>query len=242
MGNFRMLEARASVCAPARASMLRRCVPLFVTAWASVSFACQDELVEEVTKDVCYSEKRWIGEKRGSPEMYPGRDCVGCHLDNDGPPLAIGGTIYPYLLGAPQIFEAQSGEDCFGIEGVTVTIEDYEGQAFELTTNRAGNFYLEGNPGDLAKPFTAAIDWLDGDGNPQTTSMTLTSPMYGGCARCHSPDVPSATTAGLEYLFLPPDAEYRNGVPRIGLVGYSAPGAPEGQTVADELRAFIEPP
>ena len=61
---------------------------------ALLAFACNDETVEVVPKDVCYSEMRWVGEKRGSPEMFPGRDCVGCHIDNDGPPLALGGTVF----------------------------------------------------------------------------------------------------------------------------------------------------
>jgi hypothetical protein len=242
MRNVRRLEVCALARASARGGTLRWAIASCSTACACLSLACHDELVEEVTKDICYSEMRWIGEKRGSPEMYPGRDCVGCHLDNDGPPLAIGGTLYPYVLGAPQIFEAQTGEDCFGIEGVTVIIEDYEGQTFELTTNRAGNFYLEGNPQDLAKPYTVVLDWVNGNGSPQRTPMASMRPMYGGCARCHSPDVPGPGSAGLEFTALPADAEYRYGVPRIGLPGYSAPGAPEGLTVAEELSSFIEPP
>ena len=37
------------------------------------AFGCNDETVEIVDKEVCYSEMRWVGEKRGSPEMFPGR-------------------------------------------------------------------------------------------------------------------------------------------------------------------------
>jgi hypothetical protein len=222
--------------------MQRWIMTLCLGGCASGAFACNDDLVEEVSKDVCYSEMRWIGGKRGSPEMYPGRDCVGCHIDNDGPPLAIGGTIYPYVIGAPQIFDAQSGEDCFGIEGVSVTIEDADGQRLETTTNRAGNFYVEGNPEDFVKPYSAVLNWVNGNGSLQTTQMPVTTPMYGGCARCHSPDVPDVTAAGIEYLTMPPDAEYRNGQPRIGLPGYSDPAAPEGVTVEAELRAFIGSP
>ena len=93
MSNVRRLKVCDCTRAYAPGDVHRWSAALCLTAWASVSFGCHDELVEEVTKDVCYSEMRWIGEKRGSPEMYPGRDCVGCHLDNDGPPLSIGGTI-----------------------------------------------------------------------------------------------------------------------------------------------------
>ncbi len=200
-----------------------------------VAFACNDETVEEVSKDVCYSGKRWIGDKRGSPEMFPGRDCVGCHIENDGPPLAIGGTLYAYVLRPPDVFEAQSGEDCFGIEGYNVTIEDNDGQIFQVATNRAGNFYVEGNPDDFAKPFTARIEWTNGDGNPQVTPMQ-TSPQYGGCAHCHSPDVPPAQ----EFQLTPADADYANGQPRIGLNGYKP--APDSPSVEQELRAFVAAP
>jgi hypothetical protein len=223
--------------------MPRWLVNLCLGASAVVAFACNDELSEEVTKDVCYSERRWIGGKRGSPEMYPGRDCVGCHIDNDGPPLAIGGTLYPYILPPPDVFELQSGEDCFGIEGIVVTIEDGEGQLFPVTTNRAGNFYVEGNPDDFAKPFRVVLEdyTTDEAGNLTGRSPMATAPMYGGCARCHDPNVPSAPEAGLEFLTTPTDAEYRNGTARIGLPGYSPDGA-GGLTVVDELRALVGSP
>ena len=205
---------------------------IFLGSFAAI--ACNDDTTEVVTKDVCYSELRWVGEKRGSPEMFPGRDCVGCHIDNDGPPLAIGGTLYPYVLQPPQAQQLQTGTDCFGIEGIEITITDADGQVFPVTTNRAGNFFVEGNPDDFAKPFSVVIDgWgLRANGQPQVTPMS-TQPMYGGCARCHDPAVPIAP----DFNPSPTDAEYRNGQGRIGLPRYS-PDGPEGQTVEDELRAL----
>lgn len=204
---------------------------------ALLAFACNDELVETVPKDVCYSEMRWIGGKRGSPEMYPGEDCVGCHVDNDGPQLALGGTLYPYVLGNPEISELQSGEHCFGIEGITITIEDAEGQTFELVTNRAGNFYVEGDPADFAKGFSVSIrDFnVDEDGQRTGEARMLTNPMYGGCGRCHNPDVPTNIQ---NFTTTPTDADYLNGAPRIGLPGYSPGGLLGTPTVIDELRAL----
>jgi hypothetical protein len=191
------------------------------------AFGCNDETVEIVDKDVCYSEMRWVGEKRGSPEMFPGRDCVGCHIENDGPPLAIGGTLYSYVLQGEEARALQRGTDCFGIEGATVRIEDAEGQVFEVVTNRAGNFYVEGNPDDFAKPFAVEVNYRD-----QTPSMA-TNPSYGGCARCHDPSVQPATM----FEQIPPDAEYRNGTARIGLPGYR-PDGPDSPSVEQELRAL----
>jgi hypothetical protein len=207
-----------------------------------LAFACDDQTVEEVDKEVCYSGMRWVGDKRGSPEMFPGRDCVGCHIDNDGPPLALGGTIYSYVLGAPTIFDAQSGEDCFGIEGIQVTIEDGEGQIFELTTNRAGNFFVEGNPDDFAKPFSARIDWINGDGLPKTNEM-FRAPSYGGCGRCHNPSAEQFPPRDAEPgTFEPgtfPEDVIIAPAPRIGRVRYS-PGDDGFVTIEEELEAIAE--
>jgi hypothetical protein len=209
--------------------------------FAIVAFACNDELTEEVPKEVCYSQLRWIGEKRGSPEMFPGRDCVGCHLDNDGPPLAIGGTLYAYVQRGPAVLATQTGEDCYGIEGKVVTITDANGQEFNLTTNRAGNFYVEGNPEDFAKPFSVDLNgWnVREDGTVQDTPMGMT-PMYGGCARCHDPSL-DATNAP-DYANPPPDADYVYPAgARIGLPGN--PSDVEGfRTIEDELESFVAAP
>jgi hypothetical protein len=199
-----------------------------------LAFACNDDTVEEVDTEVCYSGMRWVGDKRGSPEMFPGRDCVGCHIDNDGPPLAIGGTVYPYVLSgnAPGLL-AQTGTDCFGIEGVTVRIEDDEGQIFEVVTNRAGNFYVEGNPDDFAKPFTAEIDWTNPrTGRSQTSQMLATTPSYGGCANCHNPSLtPPMVDPGTE---TPPD-QVVSPTARIGLPGNGVEGS-MFETIEDELN------
>jgi len=204
---------------------------------AALALACSDITTEPVTKDVCHSELRWVGGKRGSEEMYPGRDCVGCHLDNDGPELVLGGTVYAYLITDRELHaELQTGKDCFGLEGVTVRIEDDAGQMFELTTNRAGNFFVEGNPRDFAKPFRAEV--LMGD----IQRGMGTSPQYGGCARCHDPAAPSAMELGLAFTVEPADADYRNGTGRIGVPDYR-PGGPDAPTVEQELLdiAGIEP-
>lgn len=204
---------------------------LLCSATGAICFCCNDETTEVVGKSVCYSELRWVGGKRGSPEMYPGRDCVGCHIENDGPPLAIGGTIYPYVIDRPEIFELQTGQDCFGVEGVRVRVTDASGLLLEVTTNRAGNFFVEGNPNELAKPLEVEIEM--GAINPQMP----THPMYGGCAGCHDPSVPRASDVGLPYETSPTDAEYRNGTARIGLGGYR-PHGPDTPTVEQELRAL----
>lgn len=195
---------------------------------ALFAFACDDETVEVVPKDVCYSEMRWVGEKRGSPEMFPGRDCVGCHIDNDGPPLALGGTVYPYILLGEEATRLQTGTDCFGLEGVTVRVIDGDGQELEVVTNRAGNFFVEGNPDEFAKPFQVQLEF--GDIQPQM----FASPVYGGCARCHNPANPGP---GDMYDPLPPNADYVMNTARIGIGGYR-PNGDDSPTVEEELRAL----
>jgi hypothetical protein len=121
--------------------------------------------------------------------MFPGRDCVGCHLENDGPQLMLGGTVYPYIEGdLAKTGVTQSGEDCFGQAGVNVQITGSDGQLFDLTTNAAGNFFVEGNPEDLGKPFNVVLNWDALNGQPKVTVMG-TRPSYGGCAQCHTPGV-----------------------------------------------------
>lgn len=199
-----------------------------------LGFACDDQTVEEVEKDVCYSGMRWVGDKRGSPEMFPGRDCVGCHIDNDGPPLAVGGTIYPYVLGPGQPgLQAQSGTDCFGIEGIEIVIEDGEGQQYAVTTNRAGNFYVEGNPDDFAKPFAATITWTNPLDGRTVTNPMFARPSYGGCANCHNPAAVAFQPEGIDPRIL----DHRSVSPtaRIGLNGYGT-GENGFTSVADELN------
>ena len=139
--------------------MLSQHHPLVLCILSAAAFSCADELVQEVESDVCYSGLQWVGGKRGSPEMYPGRDCVGCHLDNDGPELMFGGTVYPYVESdlARAGLEPPTGTDCFGVEGQRLVITGGDGQVFEVKTNRAGNFFAEGRASDLVKPFAAAL-------------------------------------------------------------------------------------
>lgn len=184
-------------------------------AVASFTVGCSSELVAEVPPEVCYSRLQWIGGKHGDEEMYPGRDCVGCHRENDGPPLVIGGTIYPYVLDSPEeVRKHQSGIDCFGIGGIQIRITDARGDVYDLVTNRAGSFFIEGEASDFAMPLAAQIFTTSDQGTPLEPQMNI-SPSYGGCARCHDPLQPppaSAPDIG------DPDARFVTA--RIGLPGY----------------------
>jgi hypothetical protein len=151
---------------------------------ASALLACADELWESVPTDVCASGKRWAGELTPSEEMFPGRDCVGCHMDSGGPELLAAGTIYGVIDedGSRTIMN-----DCFGVEGARVTITAGDGQVLEAVTNRAGNFYFEGRESSFVKPFEVEVEYTFPDGRKSRERMNST-PSYGGCARCHRTD------------------------------------------------------
>jgi len=144
---------------------------------------CNDDLVEEVPRDVCASGRRWAGELTASEEMYPGRDCVGCHKEYDGPELMAGGTIYGLIDpdGA-----RTTNNDCFGVEGAQVTITAGDGQILTAFTNRAGNFFFDGRESSLIKPFGVVVEYTLPGGHRSRQQMA-SSPSYGGCARCHTP-------------------------------------------------------
>lgn len=154
--------------------------------------ACNDDLVEDVPTDVCASGKRWAGKLTPNEEMYPGRDCVGCHKEYDGPELMAGGTVY----GLPDPEGARTtANDCFGVEGARVTITSGDGRVLQTLTNRAGNFFFEGRESSLVKPFRVVVDYTLPDGQVSRQPMG-SSPSYGGCARCHNPAAASTPDAG----------------------------------------------
>jgi mono/diheme cytochrome c family protein len=163
--------------------------------------ACKENLVDDVSTDVCASGKRWIGGLTPSEEMYPGHDCVGCHLDNGGPELMLGGTIY----GVPDPEGARTTlRDCFGVEGVQVTVTAADGQVLQTRTNRAGNFYFEGRAAALAKPFQVSVEYTS-PAAVTTREPMNTRPSYGGCARCHNPQEAEPTPGAEPGAPLGPD-------------------------------------
>jgi len=84
--------------------------------------------------------------------------------------------------------QQQTGKDCFGIEGVKMTITGGDGQVFETTTNESGNFFVEGKATDLVKPFKAKLTYTDPATGRVTENEMSTPPSYGGCGRCHNPE------------------------------------------------------
>jgi hypothetical protein len=149
-------------------------------ALAALLLACGG-LSEQVGTDVCLSGRRWTGHEVGDAEMAPGSDCVGCHLAKDGPQFVAGGTVYAALDNQDQI-----DRQCYGLEGVKVELEGADGQLWKMTTNRAGNFFFDGAPSLLVKPYVARFSYTKPDGTLVAPQMILPEPSYGGCAQCHN--------------------------------------------------------
>jgi hypothetical protein len=120
----------------------------------------------------CASGRRWVGGDEESPLMHPGRDCDGCHAQEDeGPRFHVAGTVYA------QVHEP---DDCLGLEGVTVEITDASGRELTLLTNSAGNFYLEAEQTAVDFPISASVS--RGEHTIAMTAMQTT----GRCATCHT--------------------------------------------------------
>jgi len=167
---------------------------------------CKGDPVEDVPTEVCASGKRWVGELTASEEMYPGRDCVGCHRVLDGPPLLAAGTVY----GLPDPDGGRTTRNyCFGVEGARVTITTADGEHLQALTNRAGNFYFEGRPDSLVTPFSVEVEYTLPDGHRTVQSMK-TQPSYGGCAYCHNPE--AHPTPGVDAGGTPAPLEVIGGV------------------------------
>jgi hypothetical protein len=128
----------------------------------------------------CHSGFRWIGDDEESDFMTPGRDCMSCHPtveindgedDDEAPGLSIAGTVYAV---------AKERDDCLGAAGARIRLTDAMGKLFELTSNRAGNFFREADRGIVHLPFSAEIEY-QGRTRKMKTQQCNTS-----CNSCHT--------------------------------------------------------
>lgn len=122
----------------------------------------------------CKSGQHWVGGESGSPQMHPGRDCIGCHVTSpDAPQLAVAGTVFPSNAGTDT-------DDCLGVGGAQVALKDRNGKVWTMQTNSAGNFYLDKADGTPSGPYTAKITW-------QGKTREMDSPqMSTACNSCHT--------------------------------------------------------
>jgi hypothetical protein len=111
----------------------------------------------------------WRGDK--GPMMNPGRACIDCHSQDEGPHLTIAGTIYP---------TAHEPDLCYGADGANgaeVVITGADGRVITLIPNGTGNFSYAGA---VAFPFHAKVVYM---GRERVMAAAQTS---GDCNICHT--------------------------------------------------------
>ena len=127
------------------------------------------------TPPVCTSNRFWTLGDQKSPLMHPGGACVSCHSMSDGPPMALGGTVFP---------TAHEPIDCNGTSAggtAVVQITDAAGRVFTLPVNQAGNFHiLAGGSPAITMPFRAKII---AHGKERVMSAAQST---GDCNSCHT--------------------------------------------------------
>lgn len=123
---------------------------------------------------VCVSDKYWTQGDHESPLMHPGGACIECHTQrHEGPTFDVAGTVFTNV---------DEPTDCNGVKNMKVEIVDANGDVVPLTTNAAGNFYLNKSQSNLVFPITARV--VDG---ADVRSMG-TPVATGDCNSCHTQD------------------------------------------------------
>jgi hypothetical protein len=137
-------------------------------------------------------EANAIGHDDEGPEHNPGQPCVLCHSGS----IFVGGTVY----------DEQTDPDMNGLEGVTVTITDANGDPFVAFTNPAGNFYFsEGGFDDATQLDFTPVFPLHARIEMGGVEQEMVTPIQRerSCSACHSGD-PDVDSVGRIYLVDPP--------------------------------------
>ena len=125
----------------------------------------------KVPSSTCLSGMQWTGGEEGSPEMHPGKNCISCHSQGEGPRYLVAGTVFRRI---------NEADDCYGVPGVTVILTDAKGKIIRLATNRAGNFTLRERGNAISFPIHAALQ-LEGK-----ERKMLGPKRIANCAACHT--------------------------------------------------------
>jgi hypothetical protein len=123
----------------------------------------------EQLASVCTSKVFWTHGSLGSVHMHPGEACISCHKTHPyAPRFSVAGTVFP---------TEHEPNNCYGSQGVTVSIRDATGKTIHLTTNAAGNFHTTAV---LKPPYHMKV--ISG---VKTRSMSH-SVSTGDCNSCHT--------------------------------------------------------
>lgn len=136
--------------------------------------ACTDEAANQTVADnACSAKLKWSGGDEESPFMHPGGDCIGCHKSRgEGPNFVVAGTVFGDLADA---------NDCEGKSAITVQITGADNKVTTLTSNAAGNFFLENKDGAIKFPYTVQLLY-----NGKKYGKMDTKVSEGSCNTCHT--------------------------------------------------------
>jgi hypothetical protein len=125
----------------------------------------------KVPSSECVSGLKWTGGDEGSPQMHPGRGCIACHAQGEGPRFIAAGTVFRQI---------DEPDDCFGVPGVVVLLTDASGKVFRMTTNQAGNFMLRQRGNVISFPLHARLQFMGKERRMLGPKQTA------NCASCHT--------------------------------------------------------
>jgi hypothetical protein len=170
-----MQRALTKHLASSRATIKRQLATSLVVSTALL-LACQiDTKFVEVPASVCASGEIWAFQDKDNPRMNPGRSCVQCHAEENDPAQA------PLYAFAGTVMRAEhEGDDCRGVESMTVIVTGADGAEFEMQGNSAGNFWLAPET-EVLLPYTARI--VDDMGHERVQQNAVDN---GDCASCHT--------------------------------------------------------
>jgi mono/diheme cytochrome c family protein len=119
------------------------------------------------------------GEDTEGPNMAPGRACIACHSQNEGPRFSIAGTVFAagHVPSDCQPTAAQTAE----LTQAQVVVTDSDNQVFTLSVTSNGNFSRRAKSlPQVAFPITAKVVYL---GKERAMLSPQTS---GDCNGCHT--------------------------------------------------------
>lgn len=159
--------------------MTRSCYLLLVTLL--LSLGCDpvlDDAIDELGGEV--------GGVGPGPLHRPGQPCLLCHDGDlgDPPEFSVAGTVFLRPTGTDPVNRAK------------IQLRGANGSTYELTSNAAGNFYVEPDRYSPDYPLEVQVTYRD-----EVTVMHTQIGREGSCAGCHS-DPPGADSPGHVFVRL----------------------------------------
>ena len=172
---------------------MRRASPLALGALLLAAAGCSEPILDD---QMAALPDEVPGIPKG-PMHRGGQPCTVCHSDEGGrhPIFTIAGTVY------------QKKDNTVPIEGVDIQITDATGASYTVTSNCAGNFYIEEVEWAPTFPVFVNLSYA-----PYNTSFGMYSKIGrdSSCAFCHTdPAGPSAPG----HLYVTSNPTVANNVP-----------------------------